>query len=276
MPKAARGKRNEHAVFFWDFTISMESAPQKAVVDWLRQVAKQWVFQQEEGSATGYAHWQGRLNLKERTRKLYLPEEWKGDTSCTGVATVKGKKAFSYVMKEDTRVDGPWSDRDVFEIPDDVPQVDGLRRWQAACLAYLRYQNDRQILFLKDEAGNSGKTTLIRHLICRQRAIYVPPVCENAQQMGAYVHDAVKLDPLKRRIVVFDLPRAISNHQWRKIAPLIEFIKDGYAADGRNTAKFVVCAKPIVLVAYNSLPEGACLGTFFTHDKIDLWIDFNV
>lgn len=275
MPKDLSALKAKHPVFFWDFTLSCETCTKDGVVAWCREVGKQWCFQEEEAPGTGYRHYQGRINLRERVRFLPLPEGYRGHQSPTTVDTAKGKKAFSYVMKSETRVNGPWSDRDVVYVPSDVPEHDSLRPWQSRCLAALRSQGDRQIMFLNEPTGNVGKTTLLRYLACRERAIYVPPICENAQQMAGFVYAAVVRDPSARQIIVFDMPRAISEHSWKKAAPVIEQAKDGYAFDGRNTAKQCLFEKPKILVAYNNLPGDLVLGNLFSHDKIQFWNDFD-
>lgn len=275
-PSKVRNRRSDNELFYWDFTLDAKTITKDGIIFWLREVGKQWVFQEEVGKGeTAYHHFQGRVNLKKKTRFMPLPEGARGDQSFTKDDTVKGKRPWSYVMKSDTRVAGPWSDRDCGYVPSDVPDLNGLLPWQARCKDYLMSQNDRQILFLQDSAGRAGKSKLIRHLIAYEKAIYVPPICENSQQMGGYVYAAAQQDPTQKRVVVFDMPRAMGERAWRKAAPVIELVKDGYACDGRNTAKACMCEQPLVLVAFNNLPKDTSLSQWFTNDKIDVWSKFS-
>ena len=267
-------------VFFWDLTLRDDDFDEEVLIEVFKDTCKQWVFQKEQGADSAYIHWQCRLNLKEKVRRpSCFPDGWRGRLSPTQVSTVKGRKAFSYVMKEASRIDGPWTDKDIIYVPSDVPMPDGLREWQVRCYDALQVQSSRKIMFMTDVAGGAGKTTFMRYLVARKKAVYIPPICTEAQQMAGYYYGATLGKEQWKPIVVFDIPRSTSMQMWHKIAPCIEMIKDGYAADGRNAAKFHLTEMPIVLVGYNGLPRDKKgdryeLATFFSHDKIDEWIDF--
>lgn len=253
-------------VFFWDLTVSKEKASREAVKEWCKTNCKQWVFQEEIGAETGYAHYQCRVNLVEKARRPGVPKEWCANWSATSVNVVKGKRTFQYVIKSETRVAGPWSDRDeAGYLPRDVPE--NLLDWQHELLQRLEEQNGRQILFMADPEGGTGKTTLLRYMASRG-AVVVPPYCDTPQQMAGFFYAAASQDPSKVMNVIFDIPRSLTYKIWQKVAITVEAIKDGWASDGRMSARFMMCEKPKVLVCYNSLPGDLTLEHLFSHDKI--------
>lgn len=267
-------------VYFWDLTLRDDDYESEDIIEIFKDTSKQWVFQKESGGTSGYVHWQCRVNLKEKTRRpICFPDAWRGRLSPTKTSTTKGRSPFSYVMKDTSRIDGPWNDKDVTYVPSDVPKTADLYPWQQRCYDALVIQSGRKIMFMEDIGGGVGKTTFLRYLVCRKKAIYIPPICTEAQQMAGYYQSATKGRESWKPIVVFDVPRATSMQMWHKIAPCIEMIKDGWAADGRNSSRFQACEKPYVIVGYNGLPrdkkgERYSLTTFFTHNKVDKWEDF--
>lgn len=84
-----------------------------------------------------------------------------------------------------------------------MKQVD-LRYWQEKCVEKLLAQNDRQILFVVDTVGNTGKTVLAKHLL----SIYGDRVGyfdSTDKRTCSYVWKADK-----ENILIFDLARSSS------------------------------------------------------------------
>lgn len=265
-------------VFFWDTNRSATSTEWESerdhIVAYCKKHAKQWVFQMEQGEETGYLHFQIRINLKEKA--VYPPKDdfFNKKWSRTSNAACGGKQKFNYVFKDETRVQGPWSDKDQRTfIPKDVPTE--LYYWQKKLLERAERVNDRQIIFVANPEGNVGKSKLVRWLYCHKQAIYVPPLMDTAQQMSGFVYAACTDNPVPRRWVVFDMPRAISESQWWRIGPMVELVKDGWAFDGRNNAKGEIITQPIVLVFYNKLPGKLELPMLVTPNKILMWTEFS-
>lgn len=228
----------------------------------------------EKGAETDYLHFQIRVNLKEKAtyppKHDFFNKKW----TRTSNATATGKQKFNYVFKDDTRAAGPWSDKDQRDfIPVDVPTE--LFFWQKRLLERAERCNDREIIFVQNPEGNVGKSKLVRWLFCHKSAIYVPPLMDTAQQMGGFVYAAVSDNPVPKRWVIFDIPRALSESQWWKIGPLVESVKDGWAFDGRNTSRTCIMTQPIVLVFFNKLPGKLELRQLFTPNKILLWTEFD-
>ena len=103
----------------YDLVLPCKTFSKNDVVKMLQEWAKKYVFQKEKGS-TGYLHWQIRLHLVKKRRKaelLKLGFGKGGDLSITS-ASVHANNNFNYVMKKDTRVEGPWTEKDYVEPPD--------------------------------------------------------------------------------------------------------------------------------------------------------------
>ena len=84
----------------------------------LRQWAKKWAFQLEKCPRTDRLHLQGRLSLikKLRLQELISRCTFKANWSPTSAETHEGQN-FSYVMKADSRLEGPWIDTEYQEPP---------------------------------------------------------------------------------------------------------------------------------------------------------------
>ena len=114
----------ENQVFWmdrrWRATVDGHTVPDdrlRASVEELRATmmiyGKKWIFQLERGEESGTLHYQGYIQLKEKTR----PRCWASSLHAQyhGISarpsSTNGRDALkNYVMKEDTRVDGPWCD----------------------------------------------------------------------------------------------------------------------------------------------------------------------
>lgn len=90
------------------------------VVTHLREWCKHYVFQEERGDS-GYEHWQGRVRLIKARRWNEIKGKFcPGGNVTPTVDKQFQEKTFTYVMKADTRVAGPWDDRD-YEEPQSLP-----------------------------------------------------------------------------------------------------------------------------------------------------------
>ena len=106
-------------IWVWEFRANLDDYPNE---DWLIQklhkYAKKFVFQLEKGEESGYMHWQGRMSLWKQKRKSELMKLMKGSdfpvpNYLEPTTTEEHKKEAFYVMKEDTRVRGPWTEKDL-------------------------------------------------------------------------------------------------------------------------------------------------------------------
>lgn len=117
-----------------------------------------------------------------------------------------------------------------------------LRPWQRACVELLDRQNKRQIMWVFDEQGNSGKTWLSHYLVATQDAQVIPNMKKND---FAYLWEG-------KRITIFDFERSVGDginyHN-------LEMAKNGFVVSGKYEGKKTYCADSKVLVFANQRPD---------------------
>jgi len=300
-PKVAKTKAHAAAKQFrrWAFTISARGLTPEQLTAGLKSLgAIKWAFQKEEGKqraitdadgniiedasdaeeaiadGTGYLHYQGRVSFKapKRLSELKLGEAIKPHWS---IESSEHASSF-YALKEDTRVDGPWTDKDV---PRYVPfrlrvGEERLRGWQQWILNRVRQQGDRKITFVVDRKGGRGKSFL-GLWIATHGGVRLPTSLTAVQDFIQAAMATLGSTPEKVRIVVLDVPRScVGVEKWFKFLTALEDIKNGHLCDPRYTWKEIFIEPPQLLVFSNSYPPKECL----TGDRFDcidiLWAMF--
>lgn len=175
----------------------------------LDREADMYVFQVEDtrqeysDDPIGNMHIQGRLHVSRRIRtkamfdKLvkYLDEieYWPIKIEHIRISpTSNPTRNFDYVLKEKTRVSGPYSDRDyTLHVVEDPLKGKTKYLWQDLALKWLSPEgrslynsSSRRILFITDPVGASGKSTLVKHLMLTSKDILVLPSCGTPTQMS--------------------------------------------------------------------------------------------
>lgn len=116
-----------------------------------------------------------------------------------------------------------------------------LRPWQKKAELTLLMQDDRKVLWIYDEIGGRGKTTLAKYLFAKYDAI----ILENGKTSDiAYLYNSEKY-------VIFDYTRSDKNINYH----VIENLKNGYmfAPKYQSALKYFTPAKLICLS--NNLPD---------------------
>lgn len=236
MPKISR-----NACAVWDYTIPEDAMSKADIVAFCRQHAKKWCFQLEQGAETGYKHFQLRLSLSVRTRTPPMPT-----TRCHVTPTSSACKGdVFYVTKQDTRIDGPWSDETTPDVPpeylDFVP-----RPWQQSVLDM---ESDRRVInCIVDPVGNIGKSYLCMYLGANRRATILD-YSDSPKDLlrAAYARPS--------RMYVFDCPRAIGKFHLNGVFAALETIKNGRTVDDRYTSRERYQSPPAVWVFINFTPN---------------------
>lgn len=244
-------QRTDGEVTSYDLTHWGQEEP-LIVAKALRALAKRWVFQREE-SKDKKAHYQIRMSLYHKKSmeglKTLLKDTVLEKAHISKTAGVNSK-SFNYVMKKDSRIDGPWEDNDP-----DPDQVDKEvfyedTPWQKAILDEIKKEpHSRQVLVVIDPIGRCGKTNLISKIRYRKLGTIVPGTMEVAADMSAMI----MCKPADRCYVI-DLPRAITPKKMLSFWSGIEGIKNGYCCDKRITFRDRVFKKPHVIVFTNKEP----------------------
>ena len=149
-------------------------------------VNKPWIeemgIQREKGKKNGVMHYQGTVKLTERKRfstlaallKPILPNvAW--DNTQGFLEKSISDKANRYVMKEDTRVAGPWYKGVTFDeiAKESVYSIDiTLRPWQKnICKIIDAGADDRHIWWIWEPCGGAGKTTFQKWLFLNYKGV---------------------------------------------------------------------------------------------------------
>lgn len=225
--------------------------------DLFKKACKRWCFQLEQGEETGYRHFQCRISFGV-AKRLSTAVTWCnthlgvgfGKISPTSNATLAAGDDF-YVTKDETRIHGPWSDRDPEEIY--VPkrfQGCELKPWQVTLKAMVELPpDDRTVNVLLERTGNVGKTFLCGFLATQGKAVYVPLMKESKDVMS------MVLAKPKLGCYLVDLPRAETKVTMKAMYSAIESIKNGYAWDPRYKFRDEWFEPPHVWVFTNTKPD---------------------
>lgn len=268
MPKVSKEKQSKA----WIFTLNSnehynleEKSVQEAFIKKLNAIkTTSWTFQLERGEETERLHFQGRMSFKNGCRKPELLKKlanWNKGDSLTLKVEYNEEGSSQYVVKEDTRVAGPWSkDKMVGSIPKDIKGIT-LRPWQQHIVDSASIDDFRCVDVVYDPVGNNGKSIVSRHIGVHKIGLDVPPLTDSKELMGFVMSFP------KYPIYVFDMPRAMKKEKLHGLYSAIETIKGGKAYDTRYVGKMEYFDPPRVWVFTNVLPDTNLL----SHDRWRFW-----
>lgn len=167
-----------------------------------------------------------------------------------------------YVFKEQGRLDGPWTDKDGSNHYCD-PQYnidDKLLPWQQEAKRRMDAQDNRKILCIIDQQGNTGKSTFAHWLVLKHNAKFIPAFCDSADDIMQFIHGLVHAG--QKYTIAIDLPRAAQQESIaRKLFPALESIKSGALYEKRYHAQVLYIKPPTIVVFMNHLPDRSLLTT---------------
>lgn len=252
----------------WDFTLSNKNNLDINILkDTLCEVSKHWALQLEKGE-TGYIHWQGRFSLMKRKRlgaliKLFkLYEQW--DEVHFSPTANANTKNFNYVMKADTRIDGPWTDKDEEKFETKQLQIfKGYKMypWQKTLENKATDWCPRKIDMIYDTVGNQGKSIFSEYLEYTGVAEEIPPF-----RMMDDIFQWVASRP-KKQCYIIDMPRALKKDKLADFYAGIEIVKNGVCYDKRYKAVKKRFDRPRIFVFTNTLPNF----NFMSPDRWVVW-----
>lgn len=248
----------------YDFTMRSDDSEHTGIISELKRLSKKWTFQLERGD-TGYEHYQGRMSLKVKKRKNELCKMLKDTilkTAHISVTSSDNRDNNFYVTKEDTRIQGPWSDDDEeIYIPRQIRHIEKLRPWQEFIRNDILKFDTRTINVLVNKTGNIGKSTLLTYLHCHKLARRLPPINE-AKDLMRIVCDA----PTSTAYLI-DMPRAMSKDRLYGLYTAVESIKDGFAYDDRYRYREKIFDCPSIWIFTNCDPDI----TLLSRDRWRVW-----
>jgi len=238
----------------WDFTMGVEHCADLKLRGFLKDHCKHWVFQKEAGAETGYEHWQVRISLGVARRQSELlelgrvngMEKW--HLSPTVTENRLPARAF-YILKPETRIDGPWSSEDeVIYIPKQIRDIE-LRAWQAQIVRDATQWDQRHINVVLETVGNKGKSILVTYCGVNKIGRAIPPVNDYKDIMR------IVMDMPTSSLYLVDMPRAIEQKKLREFFAGLEELKSGHAWDDRYSFKEKWFDSPNIWVFTNVMPN---------------------
>lgn len=239
----------EAACCVWDFTLSAKHYDVEGVKNYMKKYCKKWTFQEELGGKSGYNHFQGRMSLKVKTRLNGVIKIF-GSKGHYSVTSNENRDNNFYVIKEDTRVNGPWSDTDGY-IPKHLDAVNPKwYKWQQSVVDSLKCEPDsRTINVIYDQIGNQGKSYLASWHACRGLARKIP-MCNDMKEVMQIVFDM----PASRAYFL-DMPRGQDERSMHNIISAFEEVKNGHCFDTRYHYRERWQDTSHIWIFTNSLPK---------------------
>lgn len=264
------GTTRTNPVCCFDLTIPKRMEfQQNMIIAFFRTNCKKWIFQLEKGEETDYLHYQCRISTTKKMRLetfiklVHEPDCLKGaHVSVTSNPTYFSGDMF-YVMKEDTRVDGPWDSREnsinINKVPSRFRGEVVWKKWQQKVVDMIKAEpNDRDVNIIVDNQGKKGKSYMCLRLSALGEAQRVP------QQKDARDIMRMVMNLPKKRCYFIDLPKGTSERDQNSTYAAIEEIKNGYCYDDRYNFKQEFFEPPHVWVFTNQMPNVKLL-------SIDRW-----
>lgn len=250
------------ALVGFDITISCAKSTNnyKEVIGVIRQVFKKWVFQKEAGEETGYLHWQVRGHVWKATTlgcavKKFGEMTWGGRWSIT-CKTVHQGNNFNYMMKVDTRVEGPWNEKDDgLETPPVLTRqlerflVHETYPWQKQIIEEVKEREDRFIKLVIEQTGNNGKSVFCEWLEYEGLAYEIPPM----QNMEDIMQCCMCIKP--QHCYLVDMPRAMKKDKLAGFYSGLEALKNGTMYDKRHSFEKRRIDRPQIIVFTNRFPD---------------------
>lgn len=249
----------------WDITIPQKNWTVEQLHELFHDKCKKYAFQLEKGEQTDYMHYQCRISLHKKVRLSGLLKMFEkiGHFSPT---SNEGSKGTFYVMKDQTRVDGPWTDKNYDPPRRQLKTVtkmlaNGLYPWQQSLIDITKEYDDRTIHIVIDHNGNTGKSSLCKMMWQLKIGQPIPPM-----QTAEDIVQFVKSLPINK-LYLIDMPRAMKKNKLYGLYSGIETIKNGMLYDKRYKGQFEYIDEPNIIVFTNSPPKMK----YLSHDRWNLW-----
>lgn len=259
-----QGVKREAATCVHDITIHSATLKQ---VDKVREIfngiCKKYAFQLEKGEKTGKLHFQCRVSLRERMRNAQLASKLRSNglesVHCSTTSNCNKDNDF-YVLKDDTRVSGPYTDANYIFICDDVAKMTTLDPYQQDIIDMGKVPCMRSINVFYQCKGGVGKTSTVKYgrTYHGWGRLYHTETYTQLMQMACQIG--------RKEVYVCDMPRAIGN-KMAAFFSAIETIKGGELYDPRYGHKDIMMNRPHIFIFTNHIPDLSMLSA----DMWKLW-----
>lgn len=237
----------------------LEESKDELITDLKMYNASKWAFQLEQSPTTNKLHFQGRFVLYKKIRLSTLIKKIKKDTNLLFLnhahlsATSSNSHNFDYVKKSESRVLGPWTCHELEQIiPRDIKDLK-FYPWQSQLVKLCETYEPRKIIFIFDETGCSGKSTIGKWLAFFKGACLCPAM--NNYKDIVQAASSFKRTNDKCNTFIFDIPRALGSDKHHSMFAAVESIKSGVICDTRYKFDQQIIEPPNVVVYSNFIPE---------------------
>jgi len=228
----------------------------------LGQLCTNYCFQLEKCPNTNRLHFQGRVIWIKKIRVSTLANNnirkgvhWSQTSNNNG-------EDFSYVMKGETRIKGPWYDKSFgHDVPLQIRNIKELRPWQQKLLCLLLTWDERTVHLIYDEVGASGKSTFAG--FCQ--VFYDFGLCPPFNNSQNLIQSVCSMGA--KKAYLFDLPRAMGKDNLAQTFAAIEQVKSGFVMDTRYRYRMLRMTNPGVCVFSNAYPDLKLLSA----DRWKIW-----
>lgn len=235
------GKNSNYQCYRWQFTLKSLGEPDEpeTLCTLLRNFCKEWTFQLEEGEKDGYRHYQGCFSLINK-EYLNTVKNMVGRHDIHLENKIVNWNALKlYCSKQETRIEGPWTEKSVF-----IKVISVLYKWQQEVLDILIKEPDNRFIYwFWDDVGNIGKTAFVKYMAVKHGATAFN---------NAGTADLAYALPDNPRIVLFNLVRSTEN---RCNYAALEQIKDGLIFSAKYKSGMKIFNSPHVVVFANYPPH---------------------
>lgn len=235
--------RDETPLLHWFFTIPCDKMYQKVLNDLLNEKCEKYMYQQENGSKTGYIHWQGHMTLKRRQRRETV-NNWLGPYHIEPTRSKKGGDG--YCSKGDTYMAGPWYKG--YPKPVETITESMLYEWQRKIEAYILGPiHPRQIPWWWEPVGNVGKTEFVKYLLLKYS--FIEYCCAKSSR------DILTVANPEKTVYLLHFTREREEGTFTPWEA-IESLKDGLISDSKlkKTCRNVIMNRPHVIIFANWPP----------------------
>lgn len=259
----------------WEFRANEDYYDSQQLINFMKAYAKKYVFQKETGDS-GYIHWQGRFSLvKKRTKSVLMgffdEKQIKVPNYLEPTTNKEHQSKAFYVMKEDTRTEGPYMDTLTASVEENyIPKQFRnitLYQWQQQIIDSRSNDEFRKINMIYDERGNRGKSTLASIAELKYGAIDMPPLNDYKELVALLCNICMDGNIRDPKMIFVDMPRAMKKDQLNGMYSAIEQIKKGKLYDVRHHYKQWWIDSPQVWVFSNILPDM----NFLSLDRWKIW-----
>lgn len=248
-PEKKKQKRTNQLVK-WDFV--WNNYPQNYVETLetvFKKICTKYLFENEIGEQNGTPHIQGAIWLKKAMRyeEFGLPVQ-------ISYRPIRNEEATIKYCRKDFDKNVPGCVLTIHGFPAELHLIKELRPFQQELVNMsMQAPNDRKIVFIYDQGGDTGKTKLVKYMVAKYNAIF----CTGGRYEDmAYIIASAQKNGRDLNLpftFILNVPREVSSDHISYKA--LEAIKDGLLTSPKYESCSIVFNSPHVWVFSNSPPN---------------------